>query len=403
MGMRGSSIVFKFMLTIYMARYLELADIGKYALITAIVMLYINLAGFGFQFFVSRKVAVHHGDDSIYNILTNQLFFNSAVYVLSIPVFAGIYMFELAPKEYIFYFIAICILEHFSEDLYTLIVNIGKPVIANIVFFIKSAAWVIPIAALGVLYEEYRSLSMLFAGWTVGLVVSVIIALFFVRHNISFSKISYKLLDISWISNGLRTGLMFYVSVIIGVSSLYADRFIISSFIGIDMLGIYLIIWSFCNAIFQIIRNGIIVFYRPKLVKFAQDKEKFSELYRTCFQNALFPALLLSICVAVIFPYIDPFFKKEQLSGHHQLLWILLIVTCFRVISDVQMLNFYAKHKDTLFMKSNLSYFVMTLLFQMSFVYFYGLLGVGMGILAATIIRISLNQRNISLLNKEEL
>lgn len=395
MGMRGSSIVLKFLLTIYMARYLALSDVGLYGLIAAAAMMFVNLAGFGFQFFTNREIARHLGDDKFPSIISNQFFFNISIYLIAVPAFIALYTLDAIPANYLLFFATIAILEHFSEELYAMTVNIGRPVMANILFFTKSAAWVIPIIILGVLYEEYRSLEYIFIGWSLGLLASLAIAISFLWRNIPINKISIKLFDWGWIKGGIKTGIVFYVSLILSMAALYADRFIISSFLSLEMVGVYMIFWSFCNAAFQLIKNGVVVFYRPKLIQHA-NKSSFAAIYQDCMKSSVITTALLCLAIGFIFPFIEPLFNKELLSQYNSLLYLLLASVFLRSISYVQILDFYSHHRDKLMLRLDAKYFAIIIISQLIFVQFYGLMGIGLAAIIATIVRIILNQKNLN-------
>jgi hypothetical protein len=62
----------------------------------------------------------------------------------------------------------------------------------------------------------------------------------------------------------------------------------------------------------------------------------------------------LGLCAGIAALIFIPFTDKSEAMEYMPLLWLMLVMMILRALSDVTRLDFFARHEDTLMLKSNI-------------------------------------------------
>ena len=105
MGIRGSSLVFKFILTLFLARFLSFESLGIYGLIGAACNVAPTLVGFSLMYTISRK-AVTLTQAEIYEQLSYYIQITLLIYMFALPFVAT---FGYMEDQIFIYLLILCV------------------------------------------------------------------------------------------------------------------------------------------------------------------------------------------------------------------------------------------------------------------------------------------------------
>jgi len=148
-----------------------------------------------------------------------------------------------------------------------------------------------------------------------------------------------------------------YLSGLGAVGSLYADRFIISFFAGLELTGVYVFFWSAANVVHSTAVYGTFHPRVPALVAAGQsdDAHAFRQRLVQCQIETMAWALLLSAMLWIAVNLFVQVANKPQLSAHSAIfIWIILAML-LRILADSYHFVLYALHRDRMIVIVNLA------------------------------------------------
>ena len=134
--LRLITLAAKLGLTLYMGRYLSLADIGAYGLVFGSVMIMTAVLGIRFDYFVSRDI-VGAAPKNVLAKMRDQAVFYGLNYVVLAVVMGGLMTIDatgITNKIMIIIFL-LSVVESIANVTYININSLGHPVLANLLFF----------------------------------------------------------------------------------------------------------------------------------------------------------------------------------------------------------------------------------------------------------------------------
>ncbi|MDB5465759.1 MAG: polysaccharide biosynthesis protein [Phenylobacterium sp.] len=133
MALRSMTIAAKFVLTLFIARYLGLAELGIFGIVTSAAVLAPVLLGFGVSNNLGREAA-RDGAAAITARLSQYFIVLLPIYatlcIVSVVIFPGKAVLLVALGLLLF-------LEHIQTDMFSLMMMTGRPYAANLVNFIR--------------------------------------------------------------------------------------------------------------------------------------------------------------------------------------------------------------------------------------------------------------------------
>lgn len=174
--LRLGALGFKLLLTIFIARYLSLSDMGTYELVTSVLAIAIQLLGMRLDYKVVREI-VDAAPLQIATLMRDEAVFYFLNYGLLILAAAGLIVFFPGMLDYKIILITtfLSILESFCTVTSTNFIYLKRPILANFLFFLRSAAWVIPLIGMGFFFPVFHTLEAIFALWFMGILASLAI------------------------------------------------------------------------------------------------------------------------------------------------------------------------------------------------------------------------------------
>jgi glycosyltransferase involved in cell wall biosynthesis/O-antigen/teichoic acid export membrane protein len=387
MVMRAGMLAAKFVLSVFLARYMGLKELGIYGLIVGTSGTIQAILRGGIFLSLARNV-VHQPVPELVHDLRHYITGILTLYFLLIPValFAGHLYFtpQLAMLA-----LAVFLTEHLAFDCYVLINNLQYPKLANFVYSLQSASWIYLFVILAFLFPGLRSLEALLGFWAAGGTIALGIAIWLSRHWPWKAALSRKL-EWQWYQEKIRVSKNLYFSSVLEVLNYYLDRYIVSLVLDLEMTGVYVFFSQIVTATWNLINSGVMVPYAPRLIKAYDDKDMvpFNSLYRSCLKRACMGTVILAVISGIVVPFMATFAGKEALLNHLPLLWLMLIALLFRICATSAGAGLFAMHKDRENFYIAVIGFLITTIVGTAAVIAYGLYGIVLNTVIVSLVSI---------------
>lgn len=344
---RGGSTIAKFLLTLYTARYLGLADLGVYGLVVAAAVISPALLGFGLTDFVVRQIVLADRVKALRKI-TARFSLSLAAHIVFQPLVwtANLALGSPVPLHWIWLIAPIVLLEHLAAEAHDLLVARGHLVLTGTLQFVRAALWPIVVVGIGLLYPETRTLENIFLGWLLGLtsMTAMLLAWFLLQRAgplLRWAEISEQI-------GSVAASLPLYVRDVTAKGSLFIDRYLISLALGLELTGVYIFFWSVANVVHGMI---ITVVAQPQAAKLIgavvrQDLAGFRNLERKLRWETVSWTLLLSLAAFIAVILLLPFLQRPALQSHFSIFGLILLATWARVAADEYGFVLLALHRD---------------------------------------------------------
>lgn len=352
MALRVAMLAAKFILSLFMARYLGLEELGVYGLIlgaSGTVQALLRLGVFN----TLARDAVHQPLVELVGHLRHYGIGVVSIYILLAPamLFAGDYFghFETALLV-----LGVIALEHLAFDIFILTNNLNKPLAANVMLSLQSASWIYLYVILAFFIPSLRTLDTVLMFWMGGGLITVGAA-WFATRNWPWKEAWALPLEKAWYLQTIVRSWRLYACDVMAILTVYLDRFLITFFLNLEVAGVYVLFSQVVNAICNLVGAGVIQMYRPQLLMAYKegDAEKFESKYKTLLLRAIGSATGLSIMAAIVVPFMISFTKQPLAMDYLPLLWMMLFALLFRVGADVVRNRVYARHQDKWNLYSN--------------------------------------------------
>lgn len=373
MGLRGSTLVIKFIFTLFIARFMGFEELGLYGLITAAVIFIAVSCAMGLTHVLTRKVVTQSPEV----IVKNLWFYCRFITLMYIVIFAissvvGIVLDELYLTLLI---VLLTFLEHINNHLYSLILNRSRLLAGNILHFIRSGAWMIIFMAASFFVPSVLSMDTIIIYWIVGNALSICCFLWLTRHWPWRARSSGVSL-LRWFRKEFRYSKISYIESIILTSTTYIDRYLITLFLGLEMTGVYVFFWSIGSALSNLITTGVIQLSRPKMVKAFKDKStEYNAIFATCLKRTTVVSTITGIITGALIYTILPYVNRPLVIEWYPVLWLVIVGFVLSMLYQVQNLIFYSQHRDDITLKIRFVLLFAAVVFNMTLIPLIGIWG----------------------------
>jgi O-antigen/teichoic acid export membrane protein len=345
MGLRVATLAGKFLLGLFIVRFIGLEAMGIYGLVMGAAAILPMVARLGIFSSLSR-IAVGQSLEQLTRNLRHYGYGSLAIYAALFPVIIGTGFYIGQPELAALAFFVI-LFEHISTDIFVLTNNLGKPKLANELLALQSAVWIYLYMILAWMIPDWRTLDAVFAFWIIGGLIPSFIAFAITRHW-PWTQAFAEKLSPEWYKTHFRGAWRIYLSDMINAVSLYLDRYLITLLLGLEAAGIYVLFWQVVNAICNLVGAGVLQVYRPRLI--AAHAEKNIALFNTLFWQSAYKsaalALVMAVASAIVVPYLIGFTGKEIAADYMPLFWFMLLAMMVRIAYDVCAYTLFAEHRD---------------------------------------------------------
>ena len=346
LALRGGATAAKFALSLYMARYLGLADLGVYGLLVGAATAVPAILGFGLNDWTTR-VLVGMPVAEAMPAMASRLALTLGVHAIGQPLAwtVNAMLGGPIPPALALPIGLILLLEHLANDAYCAFLARHRPVLGSVMMFMRSGLWPMFVIGWGILDPRARTLEVVLYGWVAGLVVTwLLIVVFASRHE----RWRFIALRPRWLMQALRGGWPFYVNDVSAVGNLFIDRFLVSLFLGLELTGVYTFFWSVANVVHNLAVYSLMQPNVPRLVSAAdaRDPKAFRRLQRSLQIECGTWAVLMAIGASALMPFLLPLIDQPLLQQNLLVFGIVMIATLLRAAADSYNFVLLALHRD---------------------------------------------------------
>jgi O-antigen/teichoic acid export membrane protein len=344
---RAAITAAKFLLAVYTARYLGLADLGIYGLLVAGTTIVPAIAGFGMTDWIVRRI-VDLPSAQAMPLMASRSSLTICVHLVVQPLLllADVLLGEPIPFRLAALGGLILMLDNLNSEASDMLVARRHILLANALTFLRAGLWPLLVIAVGLVFPQTRTLEALLIGWAAMLVASsfILLCLLMRRGRWRHMRPQWGLF-----LPQLAGSRALYVKDVSSTLGIFFDRFIISMFLGLELTGVYTFFWSIANVVHSLALVGMLLAQLPSLLAAGRkaDKTEFHAVERGMQIEIGAWTLLLSLGIAVATPLLLPYLGRPLLENYLFVFWIILFATILRVAADGYGYALLALNRDT--------------------------------------------------------
>ncbi|WP_417539279.1 lipopolysaccharide biosynthesis protein [Marinobacter sp.] len=382
LGLRGTTLVSKFLLIFMLARYLEPAELGLYGLLTVTIGYSLYFLGFDFYIFTTREV-LKAKPEQRGRLLKSQLALSLILYAVFLPLTAGLFGLGLLPWWLFPWFLLLLVLEHVTQELNRLLVALQRQLVASWILFFRAGAWCLAVVGVMFLNESSQQLQTVLVGWIAGSSIGLVIGVTVLwRTRMGGWQLT---VDWKWLKQGLRIALPMLVATLALRGIYTVDRYWFEALAGLDALGAYVLFIGMCTALLGFMDAGVFTFLYPAMIaaNANNNSAEFRRKYRQLAWQTFALTGLFSLCAwLVITPLLEwlgrpLYLEKIELFG-----WLLLATGLF-VVGMIPHYGLYARGKDKALITAHIAGFLVFLASTAAMAPFWAELAVPFGLISA--------------------
>lgn len=321
--LRALAIGSKFLLMMYLMRYLSLADLGVYGLFATAQTLGVYLVGLEFHNHTSRRLIAVSGSARA-DVLGSQIRLHVVVYASIAVLYLSIRTTELVPDgRLLFWFPFVLVSSHLSQEVQRILIATSRARAAYALGAIANGLWTIPVMALGVLQPAARNLDVVFASWTLGAVASVIIGVVSLRRDGLLVWGEWG----SWPE--VRKGLQLCWRLFVVAASYRAidgiDRYFLLHWWGESTVGVYTFFGGVSRLLQDFMYAGVLSVLWPGVVAayHSQDRQAFqaarARLQRATLTSTAVFSLIFFVGIHVVLAIANEDALRAQVNSYYVL------------------------------------------------------------------------------------
>lgn len=344
-SLRGGTLVCKFLLIFFLAKFLPPEEVGLFGLVVATIGYSFFVVGFEFYTYSSRELLGARKEKWL-PIIRDQWVFFAISYALFLPLLlfaTGVYF---PSWNYVGWFLVLLLFEHTAQELNRLLVVMSEQLVASLVLFLRSGAWAIVAVLLMGYVQEARNLEFVFLVWSVGAGAACALG---VAKILQLDKSSWSgKIDWRWILRGVKIAFPLLIASL-AIRGLFTfDRYWVESAVGLDVLGAYVLFVGIAFSIVSFLDAGVLAFLYPRVVASAKesDERKFKKNMKELAVTLVLATVVMAAIVLLFSPFVLGWIGKEiYLDNFYLLQWLLLAVIIYAA-SMAPHVGLYAKHCD---------------------------------------------------------
>lgn len=378
MVIRGLGLVGRFVLTLAVARFCGLAATGVFGLVQGAAGSLPAVTSFGLNYMMNREIIGQEPGVAAPRV-RDKLVVSAAPLVISVvgAVTAILWTTGVAPA-YALLIAPALYLEAAALDTHNALISLKRAVLANALFFVRSALWVFPTVLAMALYPSLRTLGTIFTGWLLGLLANAVL-LGWALRSWPWRRIARTPVEQVWLKRAILSGWLIYLSDLGIAAQAYVERYVVNGVLGLHATGLYTLYWSIANAVYGLILAAIVQVTLPGLVQELRQhgEARWVRLLRREVLTAFASAIGLSAVIAAIVLIGLPLLKIGRDAADPALLITLLAGACIRIAADSLNYGLYSKHLDRAYALINIAGMGLSLVVSYAAIRAFGMAGAG--------------------------
>jgi O-antigen/teichoic acid export membrane protein len=384
-GLRVVTLGSRFALSLYLAKFLSIRDVGVFALLTGLIALLPPAAGLGLNYFVSRTAVRQTREDAIRlgrdKLLISLLL--AAALAIGCAALAAFGWLELPLAPWLF--LAVALLEVVGFDVHLLLLARSKSAFANILLFLRSGLWVFPYMVAAFFEPSLRTIDAIALFWLGGLILCL--GLLLARYRDTLGLLFAR--DAIAAHRSVRPFALkapkIYLADLGLAGSIYIDRFVVSGLIDVHAAGIYFFYASIINGIYVVALASSVQVYAP------QFRMAYTERGVPGLHAAIGPRLKQTLMISVAaFACALPltwglvrFTGKPELLANFAILPVVILAYTAKIVSDFMSAVIAAAEQDNHYAIFNIAGLAATSAFCALGILMFGLIGAALGLLVS--------------------
>lgn len=351
-GLRGFSLGSRFILLIFLGRFLEPSEVGIYGLFMATVIFSWQLLGGEVHNHGNREL-LKVGHERWSFIIQHMSIAMLLLYLIIGPSLALIFVFDLLPVSLALWFFPIVICDHLSQEMYRTLNVLGSPIKAGIVLLVRSGSWVWFAIFHMWLFPEARELAYVLAWWLLGGFLSIFIGGVMLYRAISLWQLSS--IQWNWIVQAFKVGFLFLISAVAIRALTTIDRYAMEFINGDTLVGAYVFFIGLAMSPIMILEPAILSFLQPQLMSahYNGDKPLYKRVFREMSWSLIGLTVLLTMVVGFLAPWIIDWTGQEIYRENLPLMWLLLATPIVYAAGLPPQSGLYTKGRDRFIILTN--------------------------------------------------
>lgn len=395
--LRVLTIALRFLLIFYIGKFYTASNLGIFSLFGTTTAIAVMLLGFDFYAFSQREI-IGQEKGIQFRRLIDQLAFWAISYFLFLPVTYFVFLSGVLPIELTFWFYCILVFEHLSQELFRLLIAIRLQFVANVLFFIRTSAWVIPVFAYWY-WSDFAdfTLDIIWICWFVGSMLSVIIGFIWIgiyyRGYITFGPVDWR-----WIESGFYVTIPFITCTVAYKIVEYSSRYFIDLILSKADVGIFSFFMNIVNVMQTFVYTLVIQEMYPRLTELYltdSSEESIKEYQEKFFRGVVsFSLIGLFGLAIVIFPLMH-FLNRSDFAKELPAYFVLLVGAVLMNLSFVPHYILYARRKDNIILNATLISAGISLVANFFMISYFGILGAAISFFISSLMLYVFKQREL--------
>ena len=248
--LRLTSTAVRLVLALLVTRSLGIEVAGAFALFQTSTILLGQLIGLDLFWWYSREIASNVSTSRRGLVIASVRWVFARSYAVGALLALLPFIGGFVPWRYFAVFLAIAFFEQIAQELYRILIALGRPVAANTTFFIRSASWVPVFLLLVYALPGARSLTTLYACWLVGDIVALLTTVVLIEKSAPHTLFARPQEPLP-VRESLRTSKLYFASSILTNVVEYSDRYLLAALAGTAEVGVFWILRGLSNVIVQ--------------------------------------------------------------------------------------------------------------------------------------------------------
>jgi O-antigen/teichoic acid export membrane protein len=386
-SLRLTSLGGKMMLSLYMARFFGLGDLGVYGLAFGCVMIAVAVFGVRLDYILSREIV---GFDlarasASFGAISIFYFANFALGLWLLAVFCS--GSPNAPEGRLLLIFSLCCLESYANLLFNLTVALGRSTLANALFFVRAGLWTAPAIVLSWLDPHLRNAEFVLMCWVAGSAASILLSLVFLRLRGLRFRLDLRFIH-AWLGPSLGLVFMVWVGSVATTVGSYLDRFILAHYMSLEEVGVATFYLSFTASVLSLIQSSTVAVNYPQLIKLHDARDQagyYGEFRRLALLAAVLSgAILLALGLAI--PGFAFLAHKAELLANVPGLALLLFATLLRTHAESVYYLLFIERRHRAVWIGNILFLAASWGLNVLLIPRYGITGLGVAAVVAVLI-----------------
>lgn len=256
----------RFVLVLFLAKYLPVSDVGIYGVFAGIVAFSIYLLGVDFFSYTTREMI---SSDRLAwpSILRNHFTIILINYLPALPILTLVFSFNILPWEYAAWFLFILATEHLGLECERLLIAAQDQMAASILVTLRQGLLPLIVCPALALLPDLRTTSLVLNSWLALNILGLsygLASLIRVCGWTTFGELRW-----SWIRAGLRVSMLYFCGSIISRAYFTLDRQFVAAFGSIEVVAPYTLAMTLGAGVSSVVAVAVHQFGYPRLVESA--------------------------------------------------------------------------------------------------------------------------------------